>query len=447
MKRQLERPRVAYHARPVSGLLPLLFALALVEASTAGIRMPWASAPWWALGGVIGGAVLAEVVARWLARRPRAWLDRADVIVQGVVLAAFAWLCLMTGWARWAPSPTCALAPWFALQVAWWFSLPVALRGVWTRWGFVVHNLRFGLMPLALVLPIADLCDTLGRAWGIDVWIDTHLGRGANMTGSFLLMAGILVLLPAVLIRLWKAKPLEDAAVAEDLNAVCRRLGVPVAGILAWPTAGGRVHNAAVIGLLPRLRWVLITEDLLHDAGPEGLRAVLGHELGHARHRHLLVYLLFAAVGGMASWWLTRWAMVGMDHLALTRDLPPDLRHAVVAVLLLAVIWRGLFGVVSRLCERQADLAGVEATGDHRHLCEALLVVARGAGTDPKSPSWRHHSIAERIAFLEAAAVDPALAVAHHRRVRWLVLILALVTAALGFTLLSTTTFGPPGRL
>ncbi len=429
----------------MSGLLPLLIALALVEATSTRGGTTWASAPWWACAGVLGGALLGEMLARVLVRFPKSWLDRADLAFQGLILAGFAWLCLVPGWARWAPSTTLALAPWFALQMAWWFSFPAALASNgWTRTGFLLHQLRFGLMPLALLLPIADLCDTLGRAWRIDVWIDTNLGRGANIAGSFALMAAILVLLPVALVRLWRARPVADPEVAEDLQAVCRRLGVPVAGIMTWPTDGGRVHNAAVIGLLPRLRWVLITQDLLEDAGRDGLRAVLGHELGHARHRHLLIYLVFAAATGMASWWATQGIMALLDQFEVTRALPAELRQALVAVALLAIVWRVLFGMVSRLCERQADLAGVEATGNHRDLCEALLVVARGSGTDPRAPSWRHYSIAERIAFLTAAAQDPSMVQRHHRRVRWLVAILVLVTAVLGITLLTTSTFGPP---
>ncbi len=434
---------MAYLGAPVAGLLPLLIALALVEAANAGGPPATAADAWWAAGGVVLGGLLGEVAAHLLARR-RHLIDRADQVVQMVTLVAFAALCLGTGWVRLVPTHTLALAPWFLLQVLWWWSMPVALGGPWTRRGFLVHQLRFGLMPLALLLPIADLCDYLGRLWRIDWWIDTHLGRGANIAGSFLLMAGILLLLPAVLVRLWGARPLADRGLAERLDGECRRLGVPVAGVLAWPTEGGRVHNAVVIGLLPRLRWVLITDDLLRDLGEDGVRAVLGHELGHARHRHLVLYLLFAAAGGMASWWATTPLMDLLGDLPGASAVEPQIRQALVAILLLAVVWRGLFGVVSRLCERQADLVGLEATGDPRHLEEALLTVARGSGTDPAAPSWRHFSIADRIAFIRAVAADPALGVRHHGRVRWLGAILVLATAALGLTLLASGAFAPP---
>jgi hypothetical protein len=87
---------------------------------------------------------------------------------------------------------------------------------------------------------------------------------------------------------------------------------------------------------------------------------------------------------------------------------------------------------------------GAEAAGDPRHLSEALMTVARGAGIDPRAPSWRHDSISERMAYLERVRADPDLARRHHRLVRWAATILVLATAVLGLTLLNTGAFGPP---
>ena len=51
--------------------------------------------------------------------------------------------------------------------------------------------------------------------------------------------------------------------------------------------------NACVTGILPRFRYVLLSDALLDSLSPLESAAVFGHEIGHVAHRHFLYFAFF----------------------------------------------------------------------------------------------------------------------------------------------------------
>ncbi|MFM2091596.1 MAG: hypothetical protein RLZZ127_2085, partial [Planctomycetota bacterium] len=205
-----------------------------------------------------------------------------------------------------------------------------------------------------------------------------------------------------------------------------------------WPTPGGRHYNAAAIGLLPWWRWVLVTEDLLRDFPPDQVAAVVGHELGHVRHRHLILYLI--VLGCLA--WISGLLAPHVVATGVFAFLPDLEATAVVMVLLTLVGIRLGFGPVSRACERQADLAGAACAGHGDVaagapvMADALRTVAVLSGQPEDAPSWRHRPIAARAAYLAEVARDPNIATVHHRRIRRMRLLAICLFIGLGISLL-----------
>jgi hypothetical protein len=118
-------------------------------------------------------------------------------------------------------------------------------------------------------------------------------------------------------------------------------------------------------------------------------------------------------------------------------------------LLVVGVLWRVGFGVLSRACERQADLAGAELAGDPRVMGLALRSVARLSGQPETEPSWCHHSIAQRVAFMDRVAERPEEAACHHRLVRTMwralaVLFVVLLLLALWLTFPGNSSLGMP---
>jgi STE24 endopeptidase len=439
------------------GLLPLLFALGIAETSTR-IEAPFAALHGWpALLAAVGGSLLlwlglGEVAARIIAARGRRrWLSHYDLFAQTLVIVWYFWVCYGWGWTQQSELMgvrffTVALAPWVLMQAVHWWSLTVAVRRVsghhWSRFGLVLQQFRFGVLPMLLILPLFDIGAFIAVKYDLErAWFSEPWGPYLAMYMAQGFMVLMLLVLPVLLLPLWGARRMPAGEMQRLMLRACERLGVRVAGLMRWPMSGGRVYNAAVIGMLPRLRYVLFTDDLMRDLPPPQVMAVLGHELGHARHGHLWIYVLFANAGLLASLQLRGW-LAGIllpllsEVVPLADDQLKGVAELAAVLLMMAILWRVAFGYLSRACERQADLAGAELAGDPQVMCDALKSVAHLSGQGENEPSWRHYTIAQRVAFLQAVRQRPEIATRHHHLVRMmrhgliLVIIALLLTAS-----------------
>lgn len=412
--------------------LPFLFAFLIVEqgARQHGPVLPLGEALPLVGGGLVLWWLLAEGVNRHIARRrSRRRLIWWDILTQGILLGGLAVLCVRLGWARLVPGSTLALLPYFIGLAIHWATYAVGTRAVtarpWTRLGMLVFQLRFTALPLLLGLScIYDLSSQVsGRMLG-------HIPLTLQIGGTIILAAVAMILMPLMLVRLWGARPLGDEAKATYLKTQSARSGIRGLELRRFAFPHERDHNAMLVfAPIPRWRYVLISDGLLEDMPQEELVAVLGHELGHWRHRHLILYLVF--IGAAMAVVRTVGLVIDQGWLPI---LDPLLRQSwgETALILAAavVIWRGPFAWLSRSCERQADLAGADLAGSPQVMASALLRVARLSQEPEDASNWSHHSLAHRAAFMRAVAADPVLAQRHHHRMRLSLIVLLMVVLA-----------------
>lgn len=350
----------------------------------------------------------------------------------------------------------------------------------WGRWAYVRFHLR---QNLALV--VAPLL-LLILAKGVRRLLPSSDYDQVVSAASGLLLVSAIVCLPWILRLALGLTPLPAGPVRARLERCAERLHFRYSNILVWNTRGG-VANAMVAGLLPWIRYVLLTDRLLEELTPDELEAVFGHEIGHVKHRHMFYYMAFLvlslfAVGGL-------W-QVGVDALtrAMAASPPPagSLAAEVTAWLapaadkndwdlqvvpLFALIGTYLFvvfGFLSRRCERQADIFGCRAVSCLRPDCgghaEGVALAPRGSGLCPTGirifiealekvacvngisrhkpgwlQSWQHSTIARRVEFLQRVLLDPTLEPRFQRTVglvKWgLFLTLTALLCWLGTTL------------
>jgi STE24 endopeptidase len=223
---------------------------------------------------------------------------------------------------------------------------------------------------------------------------------------------------------------------------------VKVREILLWRTSGSMI-NAAVMGLLGRLRYVLITDALLETMPLDQVRAVMAHEVGHVRKHHMswmVITLIGVLVLTAAMIELPLMALDGMGLLPMRAV--GEWGIALMLIVQLAAVLL-IFGWISRRFERQADTFAVEhlsATMDQMSnnssnpltqdevnhnphdrpaasvanippdqihpeavatMCSALQTVAEMNAVEPNRPSWRHGSIAWRQTYLHSIIGEP----------------------------------------
>jgi len=283
----------------------------------------------------------------------------------------------------------------------------------------VRHGLGVLLLPLLVLFAVHDAAELL-----IPGILESDYSAMVYLPPLVLLFA----FFPSVLRYVWNTSPLPPGPLRDRLEAAARRCGCRARDILVWHS-GGMLVNAAVAGLLPPLRYVFLSDGLLSELPDEEIEAVFGHEVGHVRHRHLLLRLL-AMIAPASLWVLLGQAAPRatgqLEHWLIDGGLGLQLPTGLLMLAAMGCYVLLVFGRYSRLLEGQADLFGCQALASHPNarpvetFVSALERLAAGSGIDRNLATWQHASIARRVDFLNRVAADPEIRRRFDRRVRLL---------------------------
>jgi Zn-dependent protease with chaperone function len=274
------------------------------------------------------------------------------------------------------------------------------------------------MLLIALAKYFTDLSeDSLYRATRIPWASDVILGVFSACTLGFA---------PVMLRYVWTTEPLPAGRLRDRFARTCGRIGLRYREILLWHTHGSAI-NAAVMGFVAPLRYILVSDALLETMDAEEVEAVFGHEAGHVRHWHLPYFGLFALI----SMYVSGGVVVLLGFLRFFSDPANAGLLQLIGLAVLLLCWLFGFGWLSRRFERQADVYAVRClTPDVRScldrcpvhgeiktpgLCltaanlfgRTLLRIADLNGIPREAPSWRHGSIESRCRLIADLADDP----------------------------------------
>jgi Zn-dependent protease with chaperone function len=321
------------------------------------------------------------------------------------------------------------LAVFFFLLSIMWAKGRGAYQAVFHRHystgSFIVSNIKANLpivLPYLVLSAFFDLLTLL--PWP---------GFQTVLTSSWgdLLLFGVFVCFLALffppLVRwLWGCKPIPAGPLRTHIETFCRAQGF-ASEILYWPLFEGQVLTAAVMGIVPRFRYLMLTPALAATLDARELDSVLAHEIGHVKNLHLVLYILlflgFSLLAGRLVEPLP-YLLLGSGlfyRLLDVLQIGPDTLLAVCGgVFLLAfmlIYFRFIFGYFIRNFERQADLYVFTAQGTGRPLVRSFEKIAELSGNIRDEKNWHHFGIGERIDFLERCEQDGSLIKRHNRKV------------------------------
>jgi STE24 endopeptidase len=292
---------------------------------------------------------------------------------------------------------------------------------------FVVEE-RFGFNKITWKLWLADLAKAtlLGAAIGLPIaalilWLMGAAGPwwwlwawGVWMGFNLLL----LVIYPTFIAPLFnKFQPLEDETLKARVTALMQRCGFAAKGLFVMDGSKRSAHGNAYFTGFGAAKRVVFYDTLLAKLSPPEVDAVLAHELGHFKHRHIVkrVVVLFALslVGfALLGWLATRvWFYTGLGVRPNAQG-PNDALALLLFMLALPVFTyfvSPLLAQLSRKHEFEAD-AYACAHADGRDLAGALLKLHEdNASTLTPDPLYvrfyySHPPAGERLAALPARA-------------------------------------------
>jgi predicted Zn-dependent protease len=227
--------------------------------------------------------------------------------------------------------------------------------------------------------------------------------------------------------KFWRCWPLEPGNARSRIENLCQKAGVEYNNILYWPIFGGRMITAGVMGLIKTFRYILVTDALMQLLNPEEIDAVIAHEIGHVKQKHLLFYLVFF-VGYMviayATFDLIIYLIIYLEPLyrfiaaiGLNQAAVASAVHSFIIIFVFLVYFRYIFGYFMRNFERQADAYVYTLFESAEPLISTLEKIAVTSGQPPDKPNWHHFSISERIAFLHKCETDKSWKIHHDRKI------------------------------
>jgi len=260
-----------------------------------------------------------------------------------------------------------------------------------------------GLPLLALVLWLMEVAGAYWWLYAWAVWV------GFN--------AMVLVLYPTVIAPLFnRFEPLADGDLAGRISALLSRTGFSSRGVFVMDGSRRSGHGNAYFTGLGRAKRIVFFDTLLQRLQPSEIEAVLAHELGHFKRRHIAKRLAFSFLSSLVFLallgWLARqsWFYQG---LGVTPALDGT-HNAVALVLFMLVVPVFTFVLapiasrISRKHEFEADAFAVSHTSG-RDLASALVKLyednAATLTPDPVHSAFydSHPPAAIRIARLQSA--------------------------------------------
>ena len=177
------------------------------------------------------------------------------------------------------------------------------------RFGFNKITLKLWLVDLAkstvigalIGLPIAALILWLmgaaGRFWWLWAWA---VWMGFNLL--------LMVLYPTLIAPLFnKFKPLEDESVKSRVTALMQRCGFAAKGLFVMDGSKRSAHANAYFTGFGASKRVVFYDTLLAKLSPGEVDAVLAHELGHFKHKHIIKRIVTLFAMSLAGFALLGW--------------------------------------------------------------------------------------------------------------------------------------------
>lgn len=154
-------------------------------------------------------------------------------------------------------------------------------------------------LGIPLVLGVLWLMERMGEYWWLYVWL-------AWMAFNLLALA----VYPTLIAPLFnKFSPLEDSALKGRIEQLLEKCGFRAQGFYVMDGSKRSTHGNAYFTGFGRSRRIVFFDTLLARLGHDEIVAVLAHELGHFKRRHIVKRVALMAAMSLAGLWLLGWLM------------------------------------------------------------------------------------------------------------------------------------------
>jgi STE24 endopeptidase len=294
-----------------------------------------------------------------------------------------------------------------SLPFSWWSQFRLEARFGFnnsTQHTWWADQAKGVALSFALGVPLLSLLLWLVNASGSHWW----LWAWGTVVAFQLLMS---VLAPIFILPLFnKFSPLPDGSLRDRLDDLAKRTGFVNAGIQLMDGSKRSKHSNAFFTGLGKGRKIALFDTLVEQLDEAELEAVLAHEIGHYKLRHVPKRIAWSFVTTLIGFWVLS-ILAGQSWFAKSFGFEPVIAGVFLLFGLLAgavTFWLSpLSNFCSRKFEYEADAFASEAIGSGGPLITALRKLNRENLSNLTPHPWYsgfhygHPALLEREAALQ----------------------------------------------
>jgi STE24 endopeptidase len=166
---------------------------------------------------------------------------------------------------------------------------------------FVMDSIKGMLVGAVLGLPLLALIlwlmNSAGPTWWVWAWASWAAFNFA-----------VMLIFPTWIAPLFnKFTPLQDTALKDRIEALAKRCNFAIQGLFVMDGSKRSAHGNAYFTGFGKSRRIVFFDTLLSKLSPTEIEAVLAHELGHFKHKHIVKRLAMSLIGSLLMFALLGW--------------------------------------------------------------------------------------------------------------------------------------------
>ena len=240
------------------------------------------------------------------------------------------------------------------------------------------------VLGLPLIAAVLWLMASAGNLWWLWAW---------GLWAIFNVL--VMLIFPTWIAPLFnKFTPLADAALADDIHALARRCDFSLKGLFVMDGSKRSAHGNAYFTGFGRSRRIVFFDTLISRLTSAEIIAVLAHELGHYKHKHIVKRLVISFVTALVFFailgWLAQQSWFYIDLGIMPRM---DGRNDAIALILFFIIvpvftfvLTPLMSWFSRRDEFEADRFAVSQSAPEQLVSALVKLVDDNAATLTPDP-------------------------------------------------------------
>lgn len=209
-----------------------------------------------------------------------------------------------------------------------------------------------------------------------------------------------------------KFLPVDDENLNAGIHNLTEKVGVKISKVLKMDASKRTKHTNAYFTGIGRVKRVVLFDTLLNTMNTDEILAVLAHELGHWKKKHVLKQMILMEIISLAALFLS-FRLMQDGLLPGLLDITAHTVFAKIVILgLLGTIaafpFTPLFNLFSRMHERDADAFACKLTGNSSAMVSALVKLSKDnlSNLHPhplySAFYYSHPPVTERIQYIKS---------------------------------------------